>query len=363
MLYPREALERAMKIQEVILRELSGEITWVQAAEILGCNPRSLRRWLRRYERWGYDGLLDRRRGRPSPRRVPLAEVQRILRLYRERYAEFSARHFWHFATRQHGVRLSYGWVKAALQTAGLVAKGRCRGRHRRRREPRPCVGELLHLDGSRHQWLALDPGRYVTLIAVVDDATTRLLYAELTAAGREQRRPHARPGGHPRALRPAPSPLHRPRRLGGAHPHLRQRPGPHAPHPARPRSAQLGIEHILGYSPQARGRSERLHRTGQDRLVKELKVAGIATLPAANRYLRERFLPLYDELFSRPPTTLPRPSSLSAASTSPRSCVTKRSASSPATTPSASTASCCSSPSSRGGPPARASASWSASI
>jgi transposase len=91
MLYPREALERAMKIQEVILRGLSGEITWVQAAEILGCNPRSLRRWLRRYERWGYDGLLDRRRGRPSPRRVP------------------------HFATRQHGVRLSYGWVKAAL--------------------------------------------------------------------------------------------------------------------------------------------------------------------------------------------------------------------------------------------------------
>jgi transposase len=254
MLYPREALERAMKIQEVILRELSGEITWVQAAEILGCNPRSLRRWLRRYERWGYDGLLDRRRGRPSPRRVPLAEVQRILRLYRERYAEFSARHFWHFATRQHGVRLSYGWVKAALQTAGLVAKGRRRGRHRRRREPRPCVGELLHLDGSRHQWLALDPGRYV-------------------------------------------------------------------------------------------------------------KVAGIATLPATNRYLRERFIPLYDELFSRPPTTLPRPSSLSAASTSPRSCVTKRSASSPATTPSASTASCCSSPSSRGGPPARASASWSASI
>jgi transposase len=238
MLYPPEALERAMKIQEVILRGLSGELTWLQAAEILGCSPRSLRRWLRRYERWGYDGLLDRRHGRPSPRQVPLAEVQRILWLYRERYPEFSARHFWHFVTREHDVRLSYGWVKTALQTAGLVPKGRRRGRHRRRREPRPCFGELLHLDGSRHQWLALVPDTYFTLIAVVDDATKRLLYAELRAEA-ESSAAVMRALGAVLERYGLPQALYTDRAgWARAHAHLGQRPGPHAPHPGRPRPA-----------------------------------------------------------------------------------------------------------------------------
>jgi hypothetical protein len=121
---------------------------------------------------------------------VPVAEVQQLLRLYRERYGPrdghpgFNVRHFYQIAQRDHGVRLSYSFVKQALQTAGLVAKRRARGRHRRRREPRPCFGELLHLDGSRHRWLALLPDALHTLIAVVDDATKRLLYARLLEGG-----------------------------------------------------------------------------------------------------------------------------------------------------------------------------------
>ena len=85
MLYPPVALERAMTIREVVLRAMSGEISWIQAAEIIGCAPRTVRRWRWRYEHIGYDGLLDRRRGRPSPRRAPFAEVQRVLQLYRIR--------------------------------------------------------------------------------------------------------------------------------------------------------------------------------------------------------------------------------------------------------------------------------------
>src|SRR6266576_6966110 len=180
MAYSRGALERAMKVQEVILRAIDGKLTWVQAADILGYSPRTIRRLRRRLQHYGYDGLLDRRRQTPSPKRAPVAEVQRLLALYRERYQGFNVRHFHQLARRQHGVRFCYAFVKTALQTAGLVAKQRPRGRHRRRREPRPCFGELLHLDGSRHQWLALVPEQWLTLIAVVDDATKRLLYAQL---------------------------------------------------------------------------------------------------------------------------------------------------------------------------------------
>ena len=173
MRYGVPAVERAMKMQEIVLRAMSGTITWLQAADILGLSPRTVRRWRARYERQGYDGLLDRRHGRPSARRVPLEEVERVLRLYRERYLGFTVRHFLEMARREHGVTLSYSFVRQALQGAGLVPTRRPRGRHRLRREPRSCVGEMLHLDGRPHAWLALVPDARQTLMAVVDDATT----------------------------------------------------------------------------------------------------------------------------------------------------------------------------------------------
>src|SRR5262249_8086242 len=147
MLYPPGALERAMTIREVVLRAMSGEITWIQAAEIIGCTPRSVRRWRGRFARDGYFGLLDRRRGRPSPRRAPFAEGERFLPPLRPRSPGLNARHFYQMARREHGVTLSYTYVKTALQKAGLLPKHRARGRHRRRREPRPCWGELVHLE------------------------------------------------------------------------------------------------------------------------------------------------------------------------------------------------------------------------
>src|SRR5215467_12746387 len=183
MAFTAVAVERAMTYQQVIMRALAGSLTWLQAADILNIHPRSLRRWRARYEQDPKLGLLDRRRRRPSHLTAPRAEVQRVLHLYRESYAGFNVRHFHQLARRDHGVTLSYTFVKLALQAAGLVAKRRARGRHRRRREPRPCFGELLHLDGSPHEWLALCPGERQTLIAVVDDATKRVLYAQLWPA------------------------------------------------------------------------------------------------------------------------------------------------------------------------------------
>jgi transposase len=180
MTYARAAVERAMKVYEVLVQALKGRQPWIHVAETLGLSARTVRRLRCRYEKYGFDGLFDHRRRTPSPRAVPVADLQRVLRLYAERYTGFNVRHFHHILRREHGVRWSYTFVRKALQAAHLVGKRRPRGRHRRRREPRPCFGELLHLDGSRHGWLALVPDTMQTLIVVVDDATKRLLYAQL---------------------------------------------------------------------------------------------------------------------------------------------------------------------------------------
>jgi len=307
MTYTRAAVERAMKVQEVILQALSGRQSWLQVADVLGLSPRTVRRLRLRYQRVGYDGLFDHRRRR-SPRAVPVAEVQRVLRLYRDRYGPraghpgYNVRHFCDVAQRDHQVALSYRFIKQALQAAGLVAKRRARGRHRRRREPRPCLGELLHLDGSRHRWLALLPDAWHTLLAVVDDATNRLLYAQLVEGGESVQavmtalREVVATDGLPGALY-----------TDRAHWAVHTPTAGSAPDRTKLTQlgralARLGIEHILGYSPQARGRSERANGTLQGRLVNELRVAGITTLSAANRYLREHFIPDYNARFTRPP-------------------------------------------------------------
>jgi transposase len=301
MVLAAAAMERAMKIQQVIMRALSGAITWLQAADILGLDPRSVRRWRARYEAGGAVALYDRRCQRPSRRKAPAPEVQRILRLYRERFAGWNVRHFYRFARRDHGVTLSYSFVKLALQEAGLVRRARARGRHRRRREPRPCFGELLHLDGSRHRWLRHCPEAQQTLIAVIDDATKRLLYAQLwagetTAAVMTALHRVFSAHGLPAALYTdrAGWAFHTPK--AGARvdrPHLTQ---------VGRALAHLGIEHIPSYSPQGRGRSERLNRTLQGRLLNELHLAGIDTIAAANAYLTEQFIPSYNEEFAHAP-------------------------------------------------------------
>src|SRR5271163_3262873 len=163
--YPRAAMERAMKVQDVMLQAMAKKITWWQAAEILGISDRHMRRWRERYVEEGYNGLLDRRRGKPSRRRVPLATVEKVFALYREKYFDLNVQHFHEKLQAEHGIELSYTWVKQALQGAGLV-------------ERRPLPGMLLHIDGSRHQWFQDE--RWYDLIVILDDATSEIYYAQL---------------------------------------------------------------------------------------------------------------------------------------------------------------------------------------
>src|SRR6266705_6151299 len=232
MAYSRGAVERAMKVQEVILRAIDGKLTWGQAADILGYSPRTIRRIRWRLQHYGYDGLFDRRQQTPSPKRAPVAEVQRLLALYREHYLGFNVRHFHQLARREHGVRFCYAFVKKALQTAGLVAKHQPRGRHRRRREPRPL---LRRAPASRWQ---SSPLAGVAPRAVVHPhrggrRRHQARAVRPTAGGRRERSRDPDGGARgARALRRADGALHRPRPLGRPYPHLRERarsPASHA--------------------------------------------------------------------------------------------------------------------------------------
>jgi transposase len=293
--YPESAVERTMKVQEVILRALAKKITWWQAAEIIGLSDRQMRRWYRRYQQWGYDGLFDRRRGRPSPKRVPLETVERVLGLYRERYFDLNVRHFCEKLREQHGIALSYTWVKTALQGAGLVKKGRRRGVPRQRRTRRPLPGMLLHLDGSRHRWF--QDHRWYDLLVVLDDATSEIYYAQLVEEESTRtvlaalRAVVERQGIFCALYSDRASHFFETPKAGGKVDAQRLTQVGRA-------LQQLGITMIPAYSPQARGRSERSFGTWQGRLPQELRLRGIRTREAANQFLRAEYLAEFNRRF-----------------------------------------------------------------
>ena len=299
-LYPGSALERAMKVQEVILRAMSGQLQCYEAAEILGVSCRTMRRCKRRYEYNGYDGIFDRRRQQPSPKRVPMETAQKVLRLYREQYRDFNVRHFHEHLLSEYGIELSYTWVKTALQGAGLVAKKRKRGPHRQRRARRPMVGMMLYCDGSTHEWLALLPGQKQDLIVLMDDANSEVYSGYLVA---EEGTLTVMQG------------LKEVLETQGTFCSLYTDRGSHFFHTPKEGGPvdkgrftqigralqQLGIDHIASYSPQGRGRMERVFGTWQARLPQELRRAGIRSMVAANEYIRERFLPQFNRQFTVP--------------------------------------------------------------
>ena len=296
-LYPARALERAMKISEVITRAISGKINWIQAAEILGMSDRQLRRWRGNWAKYGYDGLFDHRTRRPSPKRVPMTVVEAVLKLYREKYFDLNVKHFVEKLHSHEQIDLSYTWVKTALQNAGLVQRYRKRGPHRRKRARRPLTGMMLHVDGSRHRWI---PGsdQYQDLIVIFDDATSEVYHVQLvdeestvTVMAALKRVVETRGlfcslysdrGSHMAWTPKAGGPVDRqtPTQIARA-------------------LDQLGIELILAYSPQARGRCERLFGTWQGRLPQEFRLRRITTVENANEFLRKDWIPMHDASFS----------------------------------------------------------------
>jgi len=293
--YPKAAMERAMKVQDVMLQAMAKKITWWQAAEILGISDRHMRRWRERYVEEGYDGLFDRRRGKPSRRRVPVATVEKVFALYREKYFDLNVQHFHEKLQAEHGIELSYTWVKQALQGAGLVARGRKRGAHRKRRERRPLPGMLLHIDGSRHQWFQDE--RWYDLIVILDDATSEIYYAQLV----EEESTVTVMAGLREVIegKGVFCALYSDR---GSHFWLTPKVGGKVDYHRRTQVGralyELGVQMIPAYSPEARGRSERNFSTWQGRLPQELRLRQIRTLEAANRFLREDYIAEFNRRF-----------------------------------------------------------------
>ena len=299
-LIPARAVERAMKVQEVILRAMSGQIKWFEAAEILGMSDRSMRRWRMRLEHDGYDGLFDRRTTTPSPKRVPLATVERLLHLYREQYFDYNVKHFHETLEREHEIHLSYTWVKTALQTAGLVGRRNKRGRHHKRRPRRPLPGMMMHIDGSTHAWLGATGGKQ-DLITLMDDASSEIYYAQLV----DQESTATIMAGlwSVIASQGIFCSLYSDRASHFVHtPKGATRPDRTVKTQVGRALEQLGIELIPANSPQARGRCERSYGTLQGRLPQELRTQRIDTVDEANRYITAVYLPRHNGQFQVEP-------------------------------------------------------------
>jgi transposase len=290
---------RMQKFRDVLSRWERSELSMMEAGELLGMSERQFRRYRDRYEEDGLEGLVDGRLGRPSPKRVPARDLRLMLELYRDAYRGWNVKHFHEHLVRDHDFRWGYTWVKTQLHTAGLVDRARRRGAHRRKRERKPCEGMMLHQDGSRAEWLDGQPG--LDLVVTMDDATSTVYSAFLVE--------EEGTASTFRALLEVfgacglPSSFYTDR---GSHYFFTPKAGEAVDKDRLTQVGRaldrLGIEHIPAYSPEARGRSERMFGTLQGRLPKELKLAGIGDMESANRFIREVYLPAHNARFARPP-------------------------------------------------------------
>ena len=290
---------RMLKLRDVLSHWEAGSLSQLEAAEVLGMSERTFRRYIHRFEMEGEEGLFDRRLGRRSGRAVPGERAAEVERLYRQRYQGFTAKHFHEHLRRDHGFGWGYTWTKTFLQGRGLLPKAERRGAHRRKRPRRPMVGMMLHQDASPHLWI--DGLGALDLVVTMDDATSEIYSAFLV----EEEGTMSSFVGliETIAAKGLFCSLYTDR--GSHYFHTPQAGGKVAKDALTQVGralAQLGIEHIPAYSPQARGRSERMFRTLQDRLPKEFRLAEIGDIAAANRFLKETYIARHNARFAVKP-------------------------------------------------------------
>ena len=285
-----------MRFEESYESFKSGRITQVEAASLLGVCDRTYRRYMAKYDEGGLDALMDKRLSQASHRCAPVDEVMRLGEQYRSSYTGWNAKHFHAWYRREGGTR-SYTWVKSRLQEAGLMKRASKRGAHRKRRERSPLTGMMIHQDGSTHEWVA---NQKWDLIVTMDDATNEhysmfFVQEEGTVSSFrgvqeviEQRGLfcsfYSDRGSHY---------WHTPEAGGKVDKHNLTQFGQ--------AMKRLGREMIAADSPQARGRSERMFRTHQERLPKELALRVITDMEAANRYLQKVYMPAFNNEFKQP--------------------------------------------------------------
>ena len=287
---------RVMRFEDVFGRYRAGRLSCEEAADVLGMSVSSFYRWRRRYQSEGVAGLADGRVDKASARRAPVDEVARVLELFETRYAGFNVKHFHEKLVSEHGIRRGYTWTKTTLQAANTVTRAKRRGAHRRRRPRKPLPGMMLHQDASTHAWV---PDAMWDLVVTMDDATSDIASAffieeEGTMSSlRGVREVIERHGLFGSLYADRASHYWKTTEAGTL-----DRESPTQVHRAL---RQLGIELIPAFSPEARGRSERMFGTLQGRLPQELRLAGITDIEAANRFLTEVYLPAHNRRFTVP--------------------------------------------------------------
>jgi hypothetical protein len=288
---------RMQKFRDVLSRWERRELSMMEAGELLGMSERQFRRYRDRFEEEGEAGLTDRRLGRPSQTRIAVTEIDRMLELYRTVYRGWNVNHFHEHGVRDHNFNWGYTWTKTQLHAARLVERAQRRGAHRRKRERKPYEGMMLHQDGSRHAWLAGQAP--LDLIVTMDDATSKVYSAFLV----EEEGTTSTFGGllETFVAHGLPCALYTDR---GSHYFYTAKAGgavdKHRLTQVGRALDRLGVEHIPAYSPEARGRSERMFGTLQDRLVRELAHAGVRDIETANRWIREVYLPRHNARFAK---------------------------------------------------------------
>src|SRR5271169_348183 len=286
---------RKMRFEESYEGWKRGHLTQEEAATLLGVCDRTFRRYLIRYEDNGMEGLTDKRLGQISHRRAPVDEVMALTDLYNNRFRGFNTKHFYSWYRRAYQGSRSYTWVKNTLQQKGLVSKTTLKGTHRKKRTRAPYAGMMLHQDGSRHQWVA---GKSWDLIVTMDDASSEhysMFFVE--EEGTQSSFQGVKEVIEQHGLFAS---LYTDR---GSHywhtPEAKGKVDKSALTQFGRAMSQLGIKMIAAYSPEARGRSERAFSTHQDRLVKELAMAGITAMKQANDYLANTYMPAHNAEFS----------------------------------------------------------------
>lgn len=285
-----------MRFEEAYVGYRKRSLTQSEAALLLGVCDRTFRRYMNRYDEGGLDALVDKRLVQISHRRAPVDEVMRLLEHYRNRHMGWNAKHFYAWY-RSDGGNRSYTWVKSRLQEAGLIERTKKRGTHRKKRERAPLIGMMIHQDGSTHEWVL---GQKWDLIVTMDDATSEhysMFFVE------EE--------GTMSSFQGAQEVIEKHGLFAsfysdrGSHYWYTPEAGGKVDKQNLTQFGQamkrLGIEMIAAYSPEARGRSERMFRTHQERLPKELVLAGITDMEAANRYLKEVYMPAFNAEFVQP--------------------------------------------------------------
>ena len=289
-----------MRFEKIYNKYMNRALTTEEAAELLGCSERTFRRKKDRYAKEGFEGLLDSRIGNRPPNKIPTDEVKKLLSLYKNSYYDFTTKHFHEQIVKNHGFKHSYNFVRLRLQDHGLMVYALNRSKHRKKRQRRSMTGMIIHQDGSTHEWIT-GLGHKFDLIVTMDDATSEVYSAffvkqegtnstfialkEVIKSKGLFSSLYVDRGSHYAFTPKAGSKVDKstPTQVGRA-------------------CAQLGIQLIHAYSPEARGRSERLFGTWQNRLPQELRINNITTMEDANRYLRDVFIPDYNSRFSVKP-------------------------------------------------------------